>query len=468
MNFHDGLAADLPSPRDDEPNGLRDDIVDELADHLSCAYRRELLRGADVATARKRILERFGDPAAVARRLWLDAMRGRIMTQRILVLCCIVLTLISLSLVAMLWMSSVRAQRLAAMAEARAALEMRRAQEAQAEILKQLKELSQATQTPRSPDWIPVSFQLSYDRVHGGEPASGFMASLGRGVDGSSKEDAIRRKSDEYGKVDFGVVQPGDWEFTLSRTAEHGGEWKVTDTLNVLPGTSIEKQIVCPRIDEPRVPVSVHFEWPGELPGPDLSVISGLEYVGGTFEGPPGWLRGYANNTDKNLGGLVLVGNENPGEVKQVESPTYFWILRSNSNPVQVDLLKSNLRKGGAIQIVSGHYRLRSLILLKPTEQEHAEFHGTRGEVLAAIARTPILTLAVEETPTDTSNPLNGQRPMGAGHLDVVQHSDAYWREIPDFKAEKGESNEWKIKIPDALLKAAQEKLEAESKAAKK
>ena len=96
MDFHDALTADLPAPRDDEPDSLRDDILAELADHLACAYRRELLRGADAATARQRVLERFGDPAAVARRLWLDAMRGKIMSQRILVVCCILLTLVSL------------------------------------------------------------------------------------------------------------------------------------------------------------------------------------------------------------------------------------------------------------------------------------------------------------------------------------------------------------------------------------
>ena len=49
MDFRDALSADLPSPRDDEPASLRDDIVDELADHLACSYRRELLRGADAS-----------------------------------------------------------------------------------------------------------------------------------------------------------------------------------------------------------------------------------------------------------------------------------------------------------------------------------------------------------------------------------------------------------------------------------
>src|SRR5262245_58401183 len=95
----DDLTADLPAPREDEPSTLRRDIADELADHLACAVRREQLkegqgdqpRGsrADVESddwwaqpTLRRGLERFGDPRAVARRLWCDHMRERIMAQR--------------------------------------------------------------------------------------------------------------------------------------------------------------------------------------------------------------------------------------------------------------------------------------------------------------------------------------------------------------------------------------------------
>ena len=45
--------------------------------------------------------------------------------------------------------------------------------------------------------------------------------------------------------VDFGVVQPGDWEFTLTAKPETA-PWYATGTLNVLPGTTIEKNIICP------------------------------------------------------------------------------------------------------------------------------------------------------------------------------------------------------------------------------
>ena len=38
------IAADLPPPRSDEPTSLRQDIIDELADHLTCSVQREQFR----------------------------------------------------------------------------------------------------------------------------------------------------------------------------------------------------------------------------------------------------------------------------------------------------------------------------------------------------------------------------------------------------------------------------------------
>ncbi len=77
------LLADLPPPRDDEPPSLRSEIADELADHLQCAYRRELLKDGDCEAAQRRVLDQFGDCKKLARRLWWQAMWSRIMRQRI-------------------------------------------------------------------------------------------------------------------------------------------------------------------------------------------------------------------------------------------------------------------------------------------------------------------------------------------------------------------------------------------------
>src|SRR3954451_19581562 len=163
MDLRDGLSADLPSPRDDEPASLRDDIVDELADHLACMYRRELLRGADASSAKAHVLERFGDPAAVARRLWFDAMKGKIMSQRILVSCCVFLTLLSLTLAGFMMAQLEQSRRMAAMILAREREQARAAHAAQEQMLKQLAAMSKAVENPRASDWIPVSFKLTQE-----------------------------------------------------------------------------------------------------------------------------------------------------------------------------------------------------------------------------------------------------------------------------------------------------------------
>ena len=78
------LLADLPPPDDFEPPSLRDDIRDELEDHLQCAFRREVLRDGDEPAARTRVLSRFGDPKQLARRLWWQAMWSRVMGRKLL------------------------------------------------------------------------------------------------------------------------------------------------------------------------------------------------------------------------------------------------------------------------------------------------------------------------------------------------------------------------------------------------
>jgi hypothetical protein len=78
------LLADLPPPDDFEPPSLRDDIRDELEDHLQCAFRREVLRDGDEPAAQARVLNRFGDPNQLARRLWWQAMWSRVMGKKLL------------------------------------------------------------------------------------------------------------------------------------------------------------------------------------------------------------------------------------------------------------------------------------------------------------------------------------------------------------------------------------------------
>ena len=208
MYDHDALSAELPPPRQDEPADLRQDILDELADHLTCSYNRELLRGANSVEARRRVMERFGDPAAVARRLWLDAMKGKIMAQRILIALCFLMMAACFGLVGFVWSESSR------WSQTNLGL-INQAQKTNQEILKQLETMSRPAHPSKADEWIPVTFQLNLEKSDG-PPAVGYQILVGRGSNGTQKDGAIHRTSDADGQADFGVIQPGDWESQLS------------------------------------------------------------------------------------------------------------------------------------------------------------------------------------------------------------------------------------------------------------
>ncbi len=73
----------FPAKHSREPKGLRQDILDEIADHLACATEREHEQDetGDEETVWRRVLDKFGDPDTVARRLWWDQMRETVMRE---------------------------------------------------------------------------------------------------------------------------------------------------------------------------------------------------------------------------------------------------------------------------------------------------------------------------------------------------------------------------------------------------
>ena len=73
----------LPVRRDDEPEDLRRNIADELADHLTCAMQQERRRTDDEQIAKRAVLDRFGNLRKIAYQLWWDEMKEKIMSQRL-------------------------------------------------------------------------------------------------------------------------------------------------------------------------------------------------------------------------------------------------------------------------------------------------------------------------------------------------------------------------------------------------
>ena len=119
----DELLGRLPPEAPEDPPGLRRDILDELADHLHCAAVREAAAGYSHDETRCRVLARFGSPAAIALRLWLDAQKGQRLMQRFTLGAAVTSTVLSLvALAAIVLMLSQQSKLLGAMTENAAAL----------------------------------------------------------------------------------------------------------------------------------------------------------------------------------------------------------------------------------------------------------------------------------------------------------------------------------------------------------
>ncbi len=178
MDYHDTLSVLLPAPRDDEPAGLRQDIIDELADHLTCAYHRELLRGTDRTAARARTLQRFGDPAAVARRLWLDAMKGKIMAQRIVIATCLLFMLICIWVVNLISQRSSQSASELTLANRRVIEYLSQTQATNQEMMRHLQAMDNAAQSRQQLESSTVAFRLTLE-MPDGPPAAGFEVRFG-------------------------------------------------------------------------------------------------------------------------------------------------------------------------------------------------------------------------------------------------------------------------------------------------
>jgi hypothetical protein len=494
MDHRDALTAGLPDRRDDEPDGLRDDIIDELADHLACAYRRELLRGADGASARRRVFEKFGDPAAMARRLWLDAMWGRIMTQRILVVCCVVLAALSLAMALAMWNQSVQAQRLLHREMAAAEAARREAEVARKEMLERLVAISRANDRPLASGWIPVVFKLTQETPEG-PPAVGFQASLGRGQGGWSKNEAIQRVSDEKGVVDFGVVQPGDWEFRLHRDLGTGKSCSTVGSLNVTLVNRLEKTIVCPKVPGDQVDVAINLLWPGHPDDPDVRVLAGFEHDGYTFQTPMHWelnvygfhpglayktvtkaVLGDSRGSNIELldphrislwafldGSATGPGERLPSKSDSEASPAHLFagIVDGASGPAPVTVMK---------RWTPGTYRMTQMLILRPSRHQKASFAGQRYDVLKH-ANSPSSRLFVERQVMPPDHDRKPRRAMANfGALEPVDSVDLDGL-LPEnqrrFEARSGQPNKWTIRIPDEFIKAGRKALQSEEASGK-
>jgi hypothetical protein len=488
--FRERLSALLPAPRDDEPASLRHDIIDELADHLTCAYHRELLRGTDPAAAKARTLQRFGDPAAVARRLWLDAMKGKIMAQRILIATCVIVMLVCLQVVNLISQRSSQSAAELTLANRRIIEYLSQSQATNQEMMRHLQSMDNAAQARQAMESCNVAFRLTLE-MPDGPPATGFDVRFGRGYGDSYRPDDQSGTSDERGSVDFQVDLPGDWKFTISRTIGEA-TWKTQGTVKFVAGGSALKFIVCPKVPPETSPVKIRVDWPADLAEKNLCVEAQFIYTGLNLDTSTPWRVENLNRSNFYQTRDILYG---PGlrhsEIAYPEHPDLrtfvFWrftdgISSSSTKswdgiltpiPVFVDIRSENFQSGSnGLEFEEGSYRLARLIILRPRPYQHEKFKGERFDLIAHAESVSSFAAPVylcNEPPDDVSRPIGGTSELDADKkIGRILLPPSYWREAEPvaegvrrpFEVEAGTVNLWTIPLPDELTKVIRDRLD--------
>jgi hypothetical protein len=459
MDFGEPMPLELPAARDDEPDCLRQDIADELADHLACGARREMLRGTDPTKVWRAVTERFGDPGAVARRLWQDAMKERIMAQRVLIATCLFVTAASLALVGIFWMQSTRAANELAETNRRMVETLTENQATNREVLKQLQGLAKSVKAPQASEWIPVSFKLTQERFDG-PPAVGCRVNL-------EGKTSMTRISDANGIVDFGVVRPGDFSFRIFETCDEAGDfWQTDGTVNAVPGSKVSKSVICPKTPSDGIPVRMAFDWPSDLADKDLHVKAYFEHRGVIFEGTLTWL--YHSTR---LASLVqrdfICGPKSKVESITDDDSFHLWrtVSERGNSPVYAELEAKRTKSSSEfVELERGSFQLQSLIVMRPCRIAEAPVRATRFEVLAHLSPNgkspPAVVYREMQSPTDSGLHLPTIAGVGDERLEDGVAAPTFWKQMRQrFEVRPDQKNEWKIPIPDELAQAVREAL---------
>lgn len=200
MPWLDQTSGGLPSPESWGPPAqqLQQDILDELSDHLDCALSRELreTNDGDEASARERVLTRFGNPRKLARSLWFAAIKEQVMSNRIMMGTNIVLA-IAVVAICVFTISA-----------------MNRNNEVTKALLAKLEMLQTSNEQPAElGQWCHI-----YIRVLGLTPSEsleGYLVKIKGDAFDPGKPEWLDSTTDAKGKARFGPIRPGSYTLTI-------------------------------------------------------------------------------------------------------------------------------------------------------------------------------------------------------------------------------------------------------------
>jgi hypothetical protein len=175
------------------------------------------------------VLERFGDPRALARKLWWDALKGRIMRNRLVTLAAVVAMVVSLAAVGgvygLAWSLAASNERMAAQTA-----ELVAGQQAfQREMLERLGELANAPPSPTASksgrvlsDWRPFSIRVVSEGTRKPIRAT---CMLWPNKSPHTVPAKLVVQTDTNGVADFGTLPPGIATLVVHSEAYGGWQW---------------------------------------------------------------------------------------------------------------------------------------------------------------------------------------------------------------------------------------------------
>ncbi|QDT92865.1 DUF1700 domain-containing protein [Gimesia algae] len=310
---------DFPPRRDDEPSSLRQDIIDELSDHFACALNRELLKNSDESLAKQRVIQNFGDPIKIARQLWLDAMKEKIMSQRIMTGISAVMAVCCIAVVGFAWIlvqesrvvNQKMLEQLATIADRPQPVAAVGREQQILDQLKELREEQQAAASATVEGMNQISFQLVQDNKDK-IPAVGFTGTLIK--DGTPSETfTLEAASNAEGQLDFGKLPWGKYQLNLN--APWGESFH--QHVSVIPGRNYSQEIICPAAVPAQVPVQFQVKWPGEFNAEDWVLLCDLRHASGRKQQvessrliqDKNWI--YQQDPTEDSTGVYLINNQN-------------------------------------------------------------------------------------------------------------------------------------------------------------
>lgn len=419
MSWPPDIAEDLPNPQEDDPPSLRADILDELADHLSCAFTRELHFTADESRAKENVLDRFGNPGQIARKLWFDALKEKVMTQRFNLVLSSLMTAACLAAVVVSWQM------------------LREGREVNNALLAAIKELADrpapVAESPKSMDWNPVKIKLVLEKK-GGAPAVGYKASLTGNVyaESGGQIDVV---SDENGLVDFGFVRFGRHRLTITSSwgAHH------FSAISVRPGVTSTSEVFCPARPLEAADVSCRMEWPDvwKEANPNLWALCNFLQEPQKLDESTVWF----NKPDHSFQ-FVIRPN---GKILSIgdgitQNGNRFDFSRFDAEPVET------------VSWPASRYDLVWLSVFSPTEQ---------GDSSQTLPENNRIHLSINfESPfsrlTESIIEDNQTAHGGGGFFMLAPQLQSEL--APRFEAKAGVMNRWSIKLPEKAIRALNDK----------